>query len=245
MRVKLAIAGCVALLVLLLAPHHASADADALWYIVSEQCVPDQQQLHSPKPCELVDLDAGYVVLKDRVGVTQFLVMPTARISGIESPELLAVGARNYWADAWNARRFVADRAQRTLPREAISLAVNSASGRTQNQLHIHVDCTRLDVMAALREHAAAIGRAWEPFPVKLSGHDYRAMRVAQVELGSADPFVLLADGIPGARADMASYTLIVVGDPHGFVLLAGRATGLTNRGSSEELQDHDCAAAR
>ena len=26
---------------------------------------------------------------------------------------------------------------------------------------------------------------------------------------------------------------------------LAGRATGLTNRGSGEELQDHDCAAAR
>ena len=103
MRVKLAIAGCVALLVLLLAPHHASADADALWYIVSEQCVPDQQQLHSPKPCELVDLDAGYVVLKDRVGVTQFLVMPTARISRIESSEFLAVGGSNFWSLGFSA----------------------------------------------------------------------------------------------------------------------------------------------
>jgi len=72
-----------ALLALLVASEPAIADADALWYIVSEQCVPDQQQFHSPKPCELVDLDSGYVVLKDRVGDTQFLVMPTARTGGI------------------------------------------------------------------------------------------------------------------------------------------------------------------
>jgi CDP-diacylglycerol pyrophosphatase len=245
LTMKLAMTGLVALLAPLFALRDASADPNALWYIISEQCVPDQQKLQSPKPCELVDLAAGYVVLKDRVGATQFLVMPTARISGIESPELLAKGARNYWADAWAARRYVDDRAHHALPREAISLAVNSASGRTQNQLHIHVDCARLDVIAALREHAVAIGRTWEPLPMKLSGHDYLAMRLAQPELGSADPFVLLADGVPGARADMGSYTLVVVGDPDGFVLLAGHATGFTNLGSGEELQDHDCAAAR
>ena len=85
----------------------AAADPDALWYIISEQCVPDQQQAHSPKPCALVDLAAGYVVLKDRDGNTQFLVMPTARITGIESPAILAPDAPNYWQDAWDARRFV------------------------------------------------------------------------------------------------------------------------------------------
>lgn len=232
------------LLALLVANHRASADADALWYIVNEQCVPDQQQFKSPKPCEIVDLAAGYVVLKDRVGDTQFLVMPTARISGIESPEILAPNARNYWEPAWQARRFVDERAHRTLPREAISLAINSAKGRTQNQLHIHVDCTRLDVMAALREHANAIGAGWQPFPVKLSGHDYMTLYIEQPDLSHVDPFLLLADGIPGARADMAPYTLVVVGAPNGFVLLAGRAAGLTNRGSGEELQDHACAAA-
>src|SRR5262249_24592028 len=116
--------------------HRANADPDALWYIVSEQCVPDQQQFQSPKPCELVDLTAGYVVLKDRVGETQFLVMPTARISGIESPEILAPNSPNYWEFAWQARRFVDQRAHRTMPRETISLAINSADGRTQNQLH-------------------------------------------------------------------------------------------------------------
>ena len=42
----------------------------------------------------------------------------------------------------------------------------------------------------------------------------------------------------------MAHYTLVLVGVADGFVLLAGRAAGITNRGSGEELQDHACAAA-
>jgi CDP-diacylglycerol pyrophosphatase len=222
---------------MLAAPHYAAADADALWYIVNEQCVPDQQQFHSPKPCDQVDLAAGYVVLKDRVGDTQFLLMPTAHITGIESPEILAPGSPNYWNAAWQARHFVDERAHRTMPPETISLAINSADARTQNQLHIHIDCLRLDVQAALREHAGDIGTAWGLFPAKLSGHDYMAMRIDRPDLGDTNPFVLLADGIPGARADMAQYTLVVVGDPGGFVLLAGH-------GSGEELQDHACAAA-
>ena len=236
--------GVIALVALLFGVRHAAADADALWYIISEQCVPDQQQFGLPKPCDLVDLAAGYVVLKDRVGDTQFLVMPTARISGIESPEILAPDAPNYWSAAWQARRFVEERAHRALPREAISLAINSPSGRTQNQLHIHVDCVRSDVQTALRESADAIGSTWAPLPVRLAGHDYMAMRLTQRELAGTNPFVLLADGIPGARGDMEHYTLVIVGDPAGFVLLAGRATGITNRGSGEELQDHACAAA-
>ena len=216
----------------------------ALWYIVSEQCVPDQQQFHSPKPCVLVDLATGYVVLKDREGDTQFLLMPTARITGIESPSILAADSPNYWDAAWRARHFVDERAHRDLPRDAISLAINSESGRTQNQLHIHIDCVRLDVQAALREHGAAVGSAWAPFPAKLAGHDYMAMRIDQPDLTHTNPFTLLADGIPGARADMAHYTLVLVGAADGFVLLAGRAASITNRGSGEELQDHACAAA-
>jgi CDP-diacylglycerol pyrophosphatase len=229
---------------LILLAGRAAADSDALWYVVSEQCVPDQQQSHSPKPCELVDLAAGYVVLKDRDGNTQFLVMPTARVAGIESPAILAPDAPNYWQDAWEARRFVDARAGRELPRDAISLAINSEYGRSQNQLHIHVDCVRPSVRAALQAHADAIGQQWAPFPVQLAGHDYLAMRLTQPEFGTTNPFALMANGVPGARDDMGRYTLVAVGDPVGFVLLAGRADGLTNRGSGEELQDHACALA-
>jgi CDP-diacylglycerol pyrophosphatase len=234
---------------LLCTPHTASADANVLWRIVSEQCVPNQKQNHTPQPCARVDLGGGYAVLKDLVGNTQFLLIPTTRISGIESADILSPNAPNYWADAWQARTFVEDRAHRHLPRDALGLAVNAISGRTQDQLHIHIDCVRLDVRGALHEHAAAIGTHWSRLPAPLVGHDYMAMRLEQPELGATNPFVLLAGGVAGARADMAHRTLVVIGDSDqgkdGFVLLAGHATPATGDwGSGEQLLDHACAVA-
>ena len=220
-----------------LAGCHASADPDVLWHIVGDKCVPDEQTNHNPAPCEVVDLTGGYAILKDIEGKTQFLLIPTTRVTGIESPSILEPGAPNYFADAWQARHFVEERAPRPVPRDSLGLAINSITGRSQNQLHIHIDCMRLDVIDALRHHAAAIGPQWSPFPVPLARHDYMAMRLDQPEL-NANPFVLLADGIPGARADMGHYTLVVAGADAGFVLLAGH-------GSGEELQDHACAVAQ
>ena len=151
-----------------------AADPNILWHIVDDQCVPHQQADHNPAPCSLVDLkqgrELGYVILKDIVGIAQFLLMPTARITGMESPELLAPGMPNYWDLAWRSRHFVDERLHTELPREAVSLAVNSMYGRTQNQMHIHIDCVRVDVRDAIAAHAAAIGPAWAPFPVTLAG---------------------------------------------------------------------------
>jgi CDP-diacylglycerol pyrophosphatase len=239
----------VACLAVLAVARGMAADPNALWHIVGEQCVPDEKLHQSPRPCEMVDLAGGYAVLKDIVGNTQFLLIPTTRVSGIESPQVLQPDAPNYWQAAWQARRYVDERAHRDLPRDAIGLAINSIDGRTQNQLHIHVDCMRLDVIAALRDHAGAIASQWTKFPVPLVDHDYLAMRLPQADLTGVKPFVLLADGVPGARGDMGLFTLVVVGDTYqgkdGFVLLAGHANPATrNWGSGEELQDHACAAA-
>ncbi len=189
-----------------------AADPSALWKIDSEKCVPHMRENHDPAPCAIVDLSAGYVVLKDIVGATQFLLMPTARISGIESPAVLAPDATNYWDRAWRARALTEARAGRPLPREDLSLAVNSSSGRSQNQLHIHIDCVRADVRDALTAHRDAIGAYWAEFPVRLVGQSWRAFRVDGENLGTVNPFRLLADGEPGARADMGQHTLVVVG---------------------------------
>jgi CDP-diacylglycerol pyrophosphatase len=239
----------LALALLCAFPRHASSDSNALWHIVGDLCVPDEKDNHSPLPCKDVNLAGGYAVLKDIVGNTQFLLIPTTRVTGIESPSILAPNAPNYWEAAWQARRYVDERARHSLPRNDIGLAINSISGRTQNQLHIHVDCMRLDVIAALREHAAAIGPTWTKFPVPLAHHQYMAMRLAQPNLDNVNPFVLLADGVPGARADMGHETLVVVGDTYqghdDFVLLAGHASPATgNWGAGEQLQDHSCAVA-
>ncbi|MDT5112185.1 MAG: CDP-diacylglycerol pyrophosphatase [Mycobacterium sp.] len=229
-------------------PALAHADPNALWQIVSGQCVPDQEQHGVPAPCADVDLsageDKGTAVLKDLVGATQFLLIPTGRVTGIESPELLAPDAPNYFASAWRARSFVDERAGWTLPRDWVSLAINSEDARTQDQLHIHVDCVRRDVHEALTRHRADVGSAWAPFPVPLVGHRYSAIAVEGEDL-DVNLFQLLADGIKGAQSDMGAQTLVVVGaygpdGQPGFIVLADHvdvAAGDTAGG--EALQDH------
>jgi CDP-diacylglycerol pyrophosphatase len=206
----------------------AAADPNALWDIVNGQCIPDQQRHGDPAPCALVDRPRGYAVLKDLVGATQFLLIPTERIDGIESPQILAPDAPNYLADAWRARSFVEQRAGRALPRDWLSLAINSAAERSQNQLHIHIDCVRADVRQALTAHAGDIGTTWAPFPVPLDGQRYRAMAMGDAEFSEQNPFRRLADSLP-AGDDMGAQTLVVVGTTgedgrEGLVLLAGRA---------------------
>ena len=238
------LAGCA------LGARGAAHDPHALWLVVHDACVPDQRRLGSPSPCAEVGLAAGYAVLKDINGPTQFLLIPTARVSGIEDPALLSPEAPNYWAEAWRARRHVERRADRPLGRDEIALAVNSAEARTQDQLHIHIDCVRPAVRAALRAHAGEIGARWAPFPVPLAGDRYLARWVDGPDLAGADPFRLLA-ALPRARAAMGRETLVVTGATApdgrpGFILLAGRADPATNdRGSGEALQDHRCALAR
>jgi CDP-diacylglycerol pyrophosphatase len=231
---------------LIMGAAQAVADPSALWNIEHDRCIPHQQSGNDPKPCSLADLDAGYVILKDLIGATQFLLMPTVRTGGIEDPAILAPEAPNYWEQAWRARRFTEERAGKPLPREALSLAINSAYGRTQDQLHIHIDCVRADVRDVLAAHRDAIGSAWTAFPVPIADRPWRAIRVDGVVLGSVNPFRLLAEGI--TASGMARHTLVVVGMNYpepGFVVLDGEADLLTgNRGSGEDLQDHDCALA-
>jgi CDP-diacylglycerol pyrophosphatase len=242
----------LALMVLLgCSPQRAvTGDPDALWKIVDGQCLSHQRQGGDPSPCAQLDAQAGFAVLKDRVGTAQFLVIPTARLSGIESPELLADNAPNYWAEAWPVKASVEARLHRPLARDQVSLAINSAFGRSQNQLHIHVDCIRAEVRDSLHQQLAAIGPQWAPLGTTLAGHSYWARRIRGAELGDNNPFKLLAVGLPEARQHMDRQTLVLTGATfedggEGFVLLADHADLVSlDRASGEELQDHDCALA-
>jgi CDP-diacylglycerol pyrophosphatase len=240
--------------VLLLSVAARAFDPNALWNIVHGECVPNQLARADPKPCVEVDLkngvERGYAVIKDIRGTTQYLLMPTQRIVGIESPALLAPDAENYFADAWNARGFVEKAVGRALPIDTLSLAVNSVLARTQNQLHIHIDCLLPDVRATLIRQRASIGASWAPLAEPVGGFGYWAMRVMGPVLGD-NPFKLLAQGVPGARADMKLRTLVVAGmrfegDAPGFVILQDRADLLHfNFAAGARLQDHDCALAQ
>jgi len=228
-----------------------AADPDALWDIVGGQCAPNQQAKHDPAPCVSVDLAGGYAVLKDESGATQVLVIPTTRITGIESPALLEPASPNYWADAWQARHDVETFAHREIPREDLALAVNSIYGRSQDQLHIHVDCIRPDVRDALDTAMDRIGPKWAPLDVSLAGHRYRAMRLSGEDLADRNPFKLLADADPMARAEMGLETLVVAGavfedGSPGFILLSDRFDpSMHDAASGESLLDHGCQVLR
>jgi CDP-diacylglycerol pyrophosphatase len=230
------------------ATQPAHADRNALWNIVTLECIPHFEKAEAPAPCEGVDVtggeDRGYVYLKDRVGVAQMLTLPIHRISGIEDPALLALDEPNYFAAAWNARANVERHLRRSLPREAIGVAVNSMLRRSQDQLHFHVDCLDKDVAAALASYQGALDDQFRPMTVELKGRRYWARRVDSADLSDVSPFRLLADGIEGAKDEMGSWSLAAVGADFsgkpGFILLADR-TELIGGGHAEDLQDHDC----
>ncbi|HEX4368169.1 MAG TPA: CDP-diacylglycerol diphosphatase [Rhodopila sp.] len=249
MRLFLALLACV-----LLAPAGARADPSALWKIVNGKCVPHEQVERDPTPCSSVNLSEGvargYAVLKDREGIAQFLLIPTARISGIEDPKILEMNAPNYWDAALRARYFVEDRLQTTLPRDGIALAINSSVGRSQDQLHIHIDCIRPDVRKILAANLDKIGGVWTPFPIELAGHSYQAIRINHETLDGINPFRILAEGDPATGGDISKHTLVLVGETfadgsNGFVLLDDKANlAVGNRASGEQLEDHACAVA-
>ena len=250
---KAAFAGVIALIAAwtLASTSAQAANPSALWEIVNGKCVPDEQAQRDPSPCSLVDLAngeaKGYVVLKDRDGATQFLLIPTARISGIEDPQILDPEATNYFDEAWQERYFVEERLGTPVPRNAMTLAINSVTGRSQNQLHIHIDCIRPDVKAILDANLDKVQGVWTPFPIPLLGHTYRSIRINSDTLSDTNPFRVLADQDPSASADMGHHTLVVVGanfpdTGDGFVLLDDKTDiAKGDFASGEELQDHGC----
>lgn len=220
-----------------------TGNPDALRQIVLEQCLPNQRQHNNPAPCAEVKPDAGYVVFKDRNGPLQYLLMPTYRINGTESPLLLASGTPNFFWLAWQARSFMSQKYGKAIPDEAVSLTINSRTGRTQNHFHIHISCLRPEVRTQLDDNLAKIGTRWLPFPGGLRGHEYLARRVTENELAKRSPFMMLAEEVPDARERMGSYALAMVPQRDGsFVLLATQRDLLSlNLASAEEIQDHQC----
>jgi CDP-diacylglycerol pyrophosphatase len=220
------------------------AHPNALWHVVHGLCVTNAKASGRPQPCVEVNLRDGYAVVKNFHGATHYLLVPTDRLIGIESPALQRAGRVNYWQAAWAARRYLEPVGGRPLQREDIGMAVNSAYARTQDQLHIHIDCVRTDVRRSLLKHQSEIGPHWSALSVGLPHRRYKALWLDGADLGANDPFKMLASD-PEARADMAGETLVVIpakrpdGSP-GFVVLSDHVHGADNA-AGESLLDHRC----
>jgi CDP-diacylglycerol pyrophosphatase len=229
-------------------------DRSALWNLVNDKCVPHFRAFKDPAPCasiDLIDASNGTAIVKDAIGATHFLAIPTRQVEGIESPEVLDLDAPNWFARAWNARHFIYERLGKTLPREVVGLAINSQISRSQDQLHIHIDCVKPDVASALAAALTEVGSDWSDPPLVLLGKTFAARRLEQPELDGINPFRLVASGpVALGRWQMGFTTIVIVGAKfrggvEGFVLLAGHAdTAIADRGHGSDLLDRSCAIA-
>jgi len=245
-RLALRFTLATALVASLLAPRAAPAldlsDRGALWQVVHKLCLPMHATLGLSLPCLAVDDERGFVVIRAPGDATRIIVVPTARMEGIESPSLLRDDAPNFWAFAWEARDRVADAAPRPLGWDDIGMAINSRYGRTQDQMHIHVDCLDARLKQALAGAKLSTQR-WSTLNLKPWGR-YRVKRLAENGLEQS-PFQTVAREIPGAKTRMDEQTIAVAGvtdhkGERGFALLEKGAGG-----SAEELLDHQCRAER
>ncbi|MGV1801740.1 CDP-diacylglycerol diphosphatase [Agrobacterium vitis] len=225
---------------LLAAAAIAHADPDALWKIVHDKCVV------ATAPCVHVNAGEHYALLKDQRGVAQHLLIPTDKITGIESPALLDDKTPNFFADAWNERAAVDAKLPHPLARDAVSLAVNAQNARSQNQLHIHIDCLSPDAHALLTKMANETGTDWAPLPLAIAGHHFIAMKVEGDTLAGYNPFLALAKTLKDPSTEMASHNLVVVGASFasgpGFMILTDIAPAATiGFSGGEDVQDHGC----
>ncbi|MGH1588121.1 CDP-diacylglycerol diphosphatase [Methylobacterium phyllosphaerae] len=220
---------------------------DVLW-VALQGCVLAKKAAGRSFPCLAVDLGdgarPGTAVLRAPGHLTHTVVMPTDSVSGIEAQVLQGPRGAAYWRAALAARHYVSDALQGRLPVSAVGLEVNSVDGRSQDQLHIHLDCMHRSVMAALKVHGGGIGETWAPFPVPLEEEHYLARRVPADAVADFNPFAALSD-VPGWRGRLHDATFAAVeadpADPRGgMILLAYREP----EASAEYLMDHSCRIA-
>ena len=230
------------------------AQRGVLWRVV-QACVANHDLTGAAFPCLQVDTaggaERGFVVLRAPFVKSHTIVAPTVRTIGIEAPRLRGPDAPDYFDDAWTARRYAMRGLARTPGRADLALAVNSRVGRSQDQLHIHIDCIRPKVRDALaRDPDLGIGR-WTRFKALPWMPTYRATALQGDTLAGINVFDLVAKGLDVPQDDMDEITIVVVGSDDvggkpGFVVLARkRLTHVYDEAHGESLMDHSCPTFR
>ena len=231
-------------------------ESSFLWDQVHTKCVPEMIQRQDPHPCVAVDVshgeDQGYAVWKDQKGASHFLIIPTKRITGIEDPILQIPATPNYFAIAWSHANLVGQASRKNLVRTQIALNVNSVFARTQDQLHIHLDCVAPEVSAQLNHISGWVTEHWGSAMIVIEGIPFRVRRLESESLNQVDPFKMLAQDLGGHADEIGHHALGVVGavfsdGKPGFYILDGYKSGiyLGRTASGDVLLDKSCAIAR
>lgn len=251
MKRKIIAMTLIVVAVLLIAPvlyyFALRSNSDALWRIVSEQCLRSQLEQQTPGACLKVDLAERYVLFKDAKGPYHDLLMPTFPVAGLESPELGDSATPDFFLYAWSERGRLSEEANFPIRDQYLSLAVNSRYGRSQDHLHIHMACLRPEVYDLLAREASSISFDWTVLSEKIQGRRYLARRLPGDALARENPIGILNRHLQANGAAPGDFGLaLTLLDDGDFVLLATGMNLLTlDLGSAEAIQDFTCAVAQ
>ena len=207
---------------------------------MQEHCLAHWSGQHSAAPCVEVHVDdaadagAGYAVLADRKGGAHFLLIPTRTITGIESPVLDRAGrAELSFRPRGRAHERLDAVVGQQVPTRFIGLAVNPLHARSQDQLHIHIECLRPDVTRpshSRRRTSRLRGRALAPRRLELLGAAHRGRISTRRIPSSCSP-----QHFPDADRAMGDYTLVVAG-------AAVARIGLSHAGERDARRANCCS---
>lgn len=189
--------------------------------------------------------ETPYVVLRVPGSRTHLLVMPVDAIPGLEDPRLQNAPYGSLWAEALATRPLVSEGAGFAIPDASIGLAINADRVRSQDQLHIHVECIRPRYLQSIRAQATGLGWDGATRSLIVAGEHFVARRIGREDVERGNLFALLASG-PPASAGLFGVGVLVVSDEappqgsaadDGMLLLSAPRQERT----VEKLLDHGC----
>ncbi|WP_252977264.1 CDP-diacylglycerol diphosphatase [Pseudomonas oryzihabitans] len=222
------------------------ASRDLLRQVTTGLCVPNARLTGLATPCRQVVKDPGFAVLRAPGERQHFILVPLRPLRGLESPALWQPGQPNWFGLAWRQRWYLSAWGQAPVADERIALALNAPSGRSQDQLHVHLACLRPEVREQLSPLVPELDEHWRALPMALAGGRYQARRLSEAQLLPADFFQALASQppypLPDPRLSLAVVALPSRDASRQFLLLAGRAGSQPgDQGSAERLLVADC----
>lgn len=219
-----------------------ASDRNILWDKVHNQCDVNYSTQGLYTPCTLVDKNNGFVFYKVDGDSYQYLLLPLAKITGVEDKQLLADDLPRYLYMAWWGRDLVSEKLGRTLKEQDFSITINPLNSRSQDQLHLHISCLAPEVRAAL-DTVTEYSTRWTDFPLPLRGNTYQYRKITRNELQQKNLFKEINDTVTAAGQEMKYTTIALLNiDKDNFLLLI--ASDNTVGVAAETLQDHSCALA-
>lgn len=214
---------------------------NGLWRNVQARCLTDGTPRHAD--CAVVDRDRGLVLYKDYVGASHYLVIPDHAVSGVEDARVWTGTRANGWAFGWEERQIVAKAVGKPLPDTLIGLAVNSRGSRSQDQLHIHLDCISGAAQKFLNQ--SGISPAWGEFT--FAGKRVRAKRVpADQPVLAFNPFDEVHRETAGTSGDTQDRGIFLAYAGGGFVVVDEPvALAPANNGHASDFLDRGCKLGR